>query len=115
MNRYIGYGSLALVIGWLALSYSAWLPARMRIAAPLAAAGPWFQGTTVVILLGFIAIQLWLLASTFFLLQRRRPSDTQAPVDHFVLHTFGELFWTALPLLLTIGLALAGYRLWASI
>lgn len=115
MNRYLGYGSLALVIGWLVLSYSAWLPTRLRFGAPLVEAGPWFQGATVAILLCFVAIQIWLLASTLRLLQQRRRHDDQTMAGHFVLNTVGELFWTALPLLLTIGLALAGYRLWASI
>lgn len=115
MNRYLGYGSLALLIGWLVLSYSAWLPATVRIAAPLAQVGAWFQGATVAILLCFVTIQFWLLASTFRILQRRRQSDTQSATVHFALNTVAELFWTALPLLLTLGLAVAGYRLWASI
>lgn len=115
MNRYIGYGSLALVIGWLVLSYSAWLPAALRIAAPVAQLGPWFQQTTVAILLCFIAIQLWLCVATWRIVQRRRQDNAQIATAHFSLSRFGELFWTALPLFLTIGLALAGYRLWANL
>lgn len=114
MNRYIGYGSLALVIGWLVLSYSNWLPATLRMGAPVAGAGPWFQGATVAILLCFIAIQLWLLASTWRIVRRQHQDDTQT-TGYVSLSLFGELFWTALPLLLTIGLALAGYRLWATL
>jgi ABC-type transport system involved in Fe-S cluster assembly fused permease/ATPase subunit len=115
VNRYIGYGSLALVIGWLVLSYSNWLPAILRIGAPLAQFGPWFQQMTVAILLCFIAIQFWLCVSTWRIVQRRRQDNAQTATAHFSLSLFGELFWTALPLVLTIGLALAGYRLWASI
>lgn len=114
MNRTIGYGSLALVIGWLVLSYSKWLPATWRVSAPLAGVGPWFQGATVAILLCSVAIQLWLLASTWRIVQRQRQDDTQT-TGIFSLSLFGELFWTVLPLLLTIGLALAGYRIWVSI
>lgn len=115
MNRYIGYGSLALLISWLVLSYSKWLPATWRVGAPLAQAGPWFQGATVAILLCFIAIQLWLLVMTWRIVQRQRLEGAQPTNSPFALHRFGELFWTALPLLLTIGLALVGYQLWSSI
>lgn len=114
MNRYIGYGSLAFVIGWLVLSYSNWLPATLRVGAPSATVAPWFQGATVAILLCFIAIQLWLLASTWRIVRRQRQDDTQI-TGYVSLSLFGELFWTVLPLLLTIGLALAGYRLWATL
>jgi heme/copper-type cytochrome/quinol oxidase subunit 2 len=114
VNRYIGYGSLALVISWLVLSYSNWLPATLRIGAPLSVVGPWFQGVTAAILLCFIAIQLWLLVSTWQIVRRQRQDDTQT-TGAFSLSLFGELFWTVLPLLLTIGLVLAGYQLWATI
>lgn len=115
MNRYIGYGSLALLIGWLVLSYSNWLPATLHIGAPPAGVGPWFQGATVALLLCFIAIQLWLLAATWRIVQQQRRGDTQTTTSPFLLSLFGELFWTALPLFLTIGLAFAGYQLWAGI
>lgn len=115
MNRYIGYGSLALVIGWLVLSYSNWLPAMVRIGAPRAQLGPWFQQMTVALLLCFIAIQLWLCVATWRIVQQRRHDEAQTATAHFSLSLFRELFWTALPLFLTIGLALAGYRLWANL
>ena len=115
MNRTIGYGSLALLISWLVLSYSNWLPATLRIGAPVSQLGPWFQQATVAILLCFIAIQLWLCVSTWRFVQRWRHEDAQTTTGHFSLSLFGELFWTVLPLLLTIGLALAGYRLWVNL
>ncbi|MEZ4729230.1 MAG: hypothetical protein R3E79_19025 [Caldilineaceae bacterium] len=115
MYRFLGYGSLLLVVGWLALSYGAWLPDSAHIEAPVVQVGPWFQQATVGILLLFVAIQLWLVYTTFRMLHRRRQVEGQSISDHFALSLFGELFWTALPVLLTIGLALAGYGLWASI
>lgn len=115
MNRYLGYGSLLLLIGWLALSYGSWLPDRLRIEMPLARYGYWFQLTTVVILILFVFIQLWLLRSTFRLLHQRSQPDMHSMPHGFALRVWGEVFWTALPLLLTIGLAVVGYKLWASL
>lgn len=113
--RFLGYGSLLLVVGWLALSYGAWLPESVRIEAPFIQVGGWFQQVTVAILFVFVAIQLWLLRATARMVHHRRQTDGQALADRFPLSLLGELFWTALPLLLTIGLAVAGYELWANI
>lgn len=114
MNRYLGYGSLLLLIGWLVLSYGAWLPDRLYITAPLTQVGDWFQQATIIILLLFISIQLWLLRSTFRMVYRQQINAQSVPTP-FSLNLFGELFWTVLPLLLTVGLAVAGYKLWTSI
>ncbi len=115
MNRYVGYGSLLLLLGWLGLSYGAWLPESARLIAPLAQVGNWFQQVILVILLCFIAIQLWLLRSTFRLLYRRPLTDAHPLPTHFALSLWREIFWTAIPLFLTIGLALVGYKLWANL
>lgn len=114
MNRYIGYGSLGLFIGWLVLSYTDWLPMRLRFAASFVQYGDWFQQVTIAILLLFVSIQLWLLASTVWVVQRHRQGNTQSLPSHLPLSVVGELFWTALPLFLTLGLAFVGYTLWAS-
>ena len=115
MSRYLAYGSLLLVIGWLALSYGAWLPATLRIEAPLLHYGASFQWVTLAILGIFILLQLWLLHATVRLLQRRQAAGMNIAPNGFALGVFGELFWTALPLLMTLGLAMAGYKLWASL
>jgi len=115
MNRSVGYGSLLLLLGWLGLSYGGWLPESARLVAPLAQAGNWFQQATLVILLCFIAIQLWLLRSTFRLLGRRSPTDVHPLPTQFALNPWREIFWTAIPLFMTIGLALVGYKLWANL
>lgn len=113
MNRYLAYGSLLSFVAWLVLSYTDWLPGHLRIAASFVPYGDWFQQITVVILLLFVAIQLWLLGSTVWAVQRRRV-NTPSLSSHFTLNVLGEFFWTALPLFLTMGLAFVGYRLWAS-
>jgi heme/copper-type cytochrome/quinol oxidase subunit 2 len=115
VNRYLGYGSLLLVIGWLALSYGAWLPATAQIAAPLSFYGAGFQWVTLAILALFILLQLWLLYTTFRFLQRRQAAGLHLAPTGFAFGMLGELFWTALPLLMTIGLAVAGYKVWASL
>lgn len=114
VNRYIGYGSLLLLIGWLVLSYGAWLPDRINIAVPLALVSGWFQQATVVILLLFVSIQLWLLRSTFRMLHRRQQTGGQSMSTSFTLGMWSEIFWTAMPILFTVGLAVAGYKLWAN-
>lgn len=113
MNRYLAYGSLFLFVAWLVLSYTDWLPVHWHIVAPFVQYGDWFQQVTIVILLLFVAIQLWLLGSTVWAVQRRQVNTPPLP-GHFTLNVLGEFFWTALPLFLTIALAFVGYRLWAS-
>jgi heme/copper-type cytochrome/quinol oxidase subunit 2 len=115
VNRYLGYGSLLLLIGWLALSYSSWLPNRLQIEMPFVQYSGWFQVASVLVFLLFVIIQIWLLRSTFRLLHRRPQTDSNSVPHGFVLRVWGEIFWTALPLLLTIGLAVVGYELWASL
>lgn len=115
MNRYLGYASLGLLIGWLVLSYTDGVPVRLRFAASFVQYGDWFQQVTIAILLLFVSIQLWLLGSTVWVVQRRRQETMQSLPGHLPLSVVGEFFWTVLPLFLTIGLALVGYQLWASL
>lgn len=115
MSRYLGYGSLLLVIGWLALSYGSWLPATLRIEASLSHYGAGFQWATLAILGLFILLQLWILYATVRFLQRHQAAGLHLAPNGFALRLLGELFWTALPLFMTIGLAWAGYKLWASL
>ncbi len=114
MNRYLGYGSLLLLLGWLGLSYGAWLPESARLTAPLADYGNWFQQASLIVLLCFVAIQLWLVGATTRMV-RHSATDAHPQPTTFVLSLWREIFWTAVPLLMTIGLAVAGYELWASL
>lgn len=113
VNRYLAYGSLLLSVAWLVLSYTDWVPAQLRFAASFVQYGDWFQQVTIIILLLFVGIQLWLLGSTVRVVQRHQVNAPSLP-GHFALRVFGEFFWTALPLLLTIALAFVGYQVWAS-
>lgn len=115
MNRYLGYGSLLLLIGWLVVSYGAWLPTYLQIEAPLARYGDWFQQATLLILFLFISIQLWLLRLTVRILRRRHQFDLHSMPTSLRVSALGEIFWTALPLLLTLGLALVGYKFWVNL
>lgn len=114
MNRYLGYGSLLLLLGWLGVSYGAWLPDSARLEAPVAYYGEWFQRALLVVLFAFAAIQLWLVRATVRML-RRSPTESRPLPTTFALRLGSEIFWTALPLLMTIGLAVVGYELWASL
>ncbi len=115
MNRYLGYGSLLLLLGWLGLSYGAWLPDSARLEAPLAEYGGWYQQALLVVLLCFIVIQLWLLRATFRLVRQRSQTEVHPLPTPFALQLWREILWTALPLFMTLGLALVGYKMWANL
>jgi heme/copper-type cytochrome/quinol oxidase subunit 2 len=104
--------SLFAVAVWLVLSYAppGWvslpmlaLPAAWRQAA---------QGWLVVGLVGFLLVQSMILWATF----RVRPATVGEPLaGGHRLRFAAELFWTALPLLMTVGLALLSYQTWRSL
>jgi hypothetical protein len=98
---------LAAVVLWLVLSY---LPAARRLPVlAFSGAGGVLAALTVATLLVFIAIQLWLIRSTMSSVGRSQHGSAQSP---FRLKLGVELFWTALPLVITVALAWAGYARW---
>jgi heme/copper-type cytochrome/quinol oxidase subunit 2 len=106
MRRLLLPAILLGVLFWLVFSY---IPRTWVLLPTIAFAEPWtnqlFPVLALVALLIFAAIQLWLLWSVRHL----RSSPADFPVR---MRRSAEFFWTALPLLLTLGLAIAGYPLW---
>jgi hypothetical protein len=103
------------IVGWIVLSY---LPSSVVILPTIGFSMPWsgrlFAGLTVVSLILFIAIQVALVRSTaLFVRPSARAEKDQASSD-FELNRKAELFWTALPLAMTVALAVVCYQLWLS-
>jgi heme/copper-type cytochrome/quinol oxidase subunit 2 len=103
---------LAIVVLWLVFSY---VPRHLVSLPNLSLQGPMFglfaQWALVASLVVFLAIQAWLIwvTVTFF----RNPGKAgQIAPRAFGLKLSSELFWTAIPLVMTIGLALISYQTW---
>ena len=98
---------LIAVAGWLVLSY---LPAgtvtlpQISFASPWAP--PWLAVATAAAFVVFAGIQIRLVAATARLFRAPAGSDTDAAVAALGLHRGREVFWTALPLAVTVALGL---------
>lgn len=104
--------ALALLLGvilWLVLSY---IPDSLLPLPTVgySGAGMLLAGLAVLCLAAFLAIQWIVVQSTARSLEHGDPSDTRRPP--FRLNKSVELFWTALPLAMTLALAWASYALW---
>ncbi len=93
-GKLIGYGTLAAVLLWLALSYA---PLSLpQVAFPHTAADGLYGLAGIVVAL-FAAIQIAIAARTPRVLRASR----QQPIAHS-LSMSSELFWTLLPLAATV-------------
>jgi heme/copper-type cytochrome/quinol oxidase subunit 2 len=114
VNRYLlSILSLVGLLFWLVFSY--W-PAPFRPFVPGETAGwwfgPFFQLLALASLVVFCVIQVRLLLSTR---RFRQLNQTDEADQSRRLNLAAELFWTALPLLMTLGLALLSYPTWRSL
>jgi len=111
MMRYIwSFVILACVIAWLVLSY---VPTS-TIALPVIAfdgvwAAAWFPVSAAVVLTMFIAIQVWLVFATARMLRKPADASLAATILQFRLSVSKEVFWTGLPLVMTVGLVLVSF------
>ncbi len=114
MQKLLAYLILLGVIAWIVLSY---LPASIvtlpTIAFPTAL-NPFFQVVLIVTLALFLGLQVALVWTTVKNIQRRQqgPESADSPLS---LSLTREAFWTALPIVMTIVLALASYQTWVSL
>lgn len=104
--------SLALLLGvilWIVLIYvpDSLLPLPI-LGYP--SSGRLLAGLAVVCLVAFLAIQVLVVRSTARSMQPSHHSHSNHPA--FRLHRNAELFWTVLPLVMTLALAWASYPLW---
>lgn len=104
--------TLVVVTGWLVLAY---LPALTlpQLALPASLSAPLALVAAAGLGL-FLAIQGLLVNFTDAAVRRGRPDDRVAVAD-FNLNRGREFFWTVLPLLMTLGLALMTWGLWSSL
>lgn len=111
LQRLMGLAILAVIIAWIVLSY---LPSSV-VTLPTVAFGPRMASRLSALalpaLVAFVAIQVWLVHATWVAVRSYRPQlGEPAPARP---HLGAELFWTALPVAMTLGVAWAGYGLWA--
>lgn len=105
--RYIVSGAILLAtLGWLVLSYLPDVAAALPVVAfdsqLVQATLPWLAGIT---LLAFVAIQIDLVRATVRWFRPTVESVTAQAVREFNLSRGIEVFWTVLPLVGTITLA----------
>lgn len=111
MQRHL-WSSLSLIaVGfWLLFSY---LPPTVlslpQLQANNFASARLLQVLAIFCLLLFLVVQLLILWSTF---RMRKATEASTGENSLQLGSVGELFWTALPLLLTLGLAALSYQSW---
>ena len=114
MRRIFALFMLMAVIGWIVISY---LPASV-ITLPVisfpAELNQRFQGLLAGGFAIFLALQIWLVWTTVRNIQvaQRRSNSV---VSELNLSLLREAIWTALPIVMTIGLALASYQTWVSL
>jgi heme/copper-type cytochrome/quinol oxidase subunit 2 len=108
--------SLLAVVGWLILSYLPKTPFALPVLALPAGWSASLQASAVIGLLLFVLIQLVLVRSTMIFRSQNVPEQSlqdTAQVERIALNRTAELFWTVLPLIMTLGLAWASYQSWA--
>jgi len=114
MQKFLGYLILLGVIMWIVLSY---LPASVvtlpTFSFPIAF-NPLFQILLAVGLALFLVLQGWLVWTTVKTI-RTGQDRTDTPANELNLSLTREAFWTALPIVMTIVLALVSYQTWVSL
>jgi hypothetical protein len=101
---------IALIcILWIVVSYLPGVQAMLPVIA-FAGTGRWLAALGLIALVAFLAIQLWLVYTTVATV---RTSQAKGNISPPRLKVGAELFWTALPIAMTVWLAWASYALWA--
>lgn len=111
LQRLFTLAILIICIAWLVVSY---LPGVQALLPTIAFSGnrSWLAILGAIALVVFIAIQLWLVYTTVVTVRAHQAKRDGSP---FRLNTGAELFWTALPIVVTVGLAWASYALWLNL
>ncbi len=114
MRRWIlTIASLGVIVVWLLLAYMPSLP-RPTLGWP---AG---SGALLALLAGggllvCLLIQGWLVRDTNHFLRGEMPPAQVAIQAEFELDKGREIFWTAMPIVMTLGMAALSYGLWRSL
>lgn len=113
LQKLFGYTILLVTVLWLILSY---IPVSVvtlpQISFATEGSGRLFQALLVGGFLIFVVLQIWLVVATKRLF-RMADGRQNGMAAEFGLNRTSEMIWTAIPLLMTIGLALASYQTWA--
>lgn len=112
LQKLFGYAILLTTVLWLVLSY---VPVSVvtlpQISFSSEGSGRLFQALLVGGFLIFLLLQVWLVNATKRLF--RTPDGREnGMAAEFGLNRTSEMIWTAIPLLMTIGLAVASYQTW---
>ena len=114
MRKLLAYLILLGVIAWIVLSY---LPSSVMMLPKISfptAFNPLFQATLVGALALFLVFQVWLVWTTVKNIQAGQ-QRTDSVTNKLNLSLAREAFWTAMPIVMTIVLALMSYQTWASL
>lgn len=111
LRRIFTLAILVIFVLWLVVSYLPGVRAMLPVVA-FEGSGVWMATLAVFALVIFIAIQLWLVYTTVVTVRAHQIKSNSSP---FRLRLSVELFWTALPIAMTIGLAWASYALWLNL
>ncbi len=113
LQKLFGYAILLVTLLWLILSY---IPDSVmmlpQISYSLERGARLFQLLLVGGILIFVLLQGWLIVATKRMFRTADGSENKMAAE-FGLNRSSEMFWTAIPLLMTIGLALASYQTWS--
>src|SRR5688500_13045774 len=107
-KRLFALSMLVIFILWLVISYLPGVQAQLPTIA-FGSGSNLLAALGVASLIVFVAIQLWLLVTTVSTIRTFQAKEIRTP---FRLKVGTEFFWTALPILMTVGLAWASYALW---
>lgn len=111
LQRLFTLAIVVISILWIAISYLPSVQASLPVIA-FTSGGSWFALFSILILVAFVAIQIWLVYTTVATV---RAYQAKGNSKGFRLKIGTELFWTALPIAMTLVLAWASYALWLNL
>jgi heme/copper-type cytochrome/quinol oxidase subunit 2 len=110
LQRLFAWLIVLVSILWIVVSYLPSVQAALPTFALAVNRG--LAWLALAVLLIFIALQVWVVKTTATAVQVYR---RQSPSPVFDLRLGREVFWTALPILMTVGLAWASLGLWRNL
>ena len=112
LQKLFGYAILVIALLWLVLSY---IPASVvtipQIFYPLEGDGHLFSYLLVGGFIVFIILQVWLVVASVQMFRGTDGKENEM-ATRFGLTRGVEAFWTAIPLLMTIGLDVVVWQMW---
>jgi hypothetical protein len=110
LQRLFTLAIVVICILWIVVSY---LPGVQAMLPTIAfVGGSWLASLGLIALVVFIAIQMWLVYTTVATVRAFQVKGHDSP---FRLKLSAEFFWTALPIVMTVGLAWASVALWLNL